>query len=203
MKETGRSTEKTEQMKKTIMKAAAKVFRRSGFQNATVALIAREAGYAASSLYHYFESKDSIYRELSQSILGTCIEIAESVKSEELSFRARVNDLTNRIYEFADQERDFFIFFLTQRMNFHWALNADLAEELIGQYRKFYSLLEVIIGEGIQEEALIRLQVSDLTAFYLGIVRSFFHEWCYQGAQNRLTAKTPIVVNLFFRGAGR
>jgi len=198
-----KSKSKADKVKKCIIKAAAKVFSRDGFQKATVERIAREAGYSASSLYHYFDSKETIYRAVNQNIGRSFVEIAEAIKSVEMPFRTRIEELTNRIFEFAENDRDYFLFFLTQRPFFEWTLDEDAGKDGFEQYRVFLTALESITSEGIREEALIRIQASDLAAFYAGIVRSFFVEWCREGAKNSLTDKTSIVVNLFFRGAER
>lgn len=198
-----KSKETGEKSREAIVNAAATVFVQHGFQKATVEQIAKEAGYSASSLYHYFDGKDAIYQAVNQNIGRTFVEIAEFVRSTEMPFRARIDELTNRIFEFAESGRDYFLFFLTQRPFFEWTLNEDAGDDGFEQYRKFLTTVEFIISQGIQREVLIRIQASDLAAFYAGIVRSFFFEWCREGAKNSLTDKTPIVVNLFFRGAGR
>lgn len=47
-----------------ILKAAAKVFSRHGFHRARMEDIAAEAGVGKGTIYEYFESKDSLFKEL-------------------------------------------------------------------------------------------------------------------------------------------
>lgn len=49
-----------------LMDAAKRVFERNGFLEARVSDIAHEAGLSHGSFYHYFESKEQIFREISE-----------------------------------------------------------------------------------------------------------------------------------------
>jgi AcrR family transcriptional regulator len=49
-----------------LMEAAKTVFERDGFLDARIVDIAETAGLAAGSFYHYFESKEQIFREVAQ-----------------------------------------------------------------------------------------------------------------------------------------
>jgi len=53
-----------EHARKDILLAAAEVFARRGYAAATLAELAEAAGFAAPSLYRYFESKEEIFRSL-------------------------------------------------------------------------------------------------------------------------------------------
>lgn len=53
-----------EQARRDILLAAAGVFARRGYSASTLSEIAQAAGFAAPSLYRYFESKEEIFRSL-------------------------------------------------------------------------------------------------------------------------------------------
>jgi AcrR family transcriptional regulator len=77
-----------------IIKTAISLFTKQGFFNTSTALIAREAGIAAGTLFTYFPSKeeliDQIYMECLNEIVGLS---DESVKSAE-SFYEKIYSLT-------------------------------------------------------------------------------------------------------------
>lgn len=60
----GRRERAREHAKRDILLAAAEVFARRGYAAATLAELAEAAGFAAPSLYRYFESKEEILRSL-------------------------------------------------------------------------------------------------------------------------------------------
>lgn len=53
-----------EQARQDILIAAARVFAQRGYAASTLAELAQAAGFAAPSLYRYFESKEEIFRSL-------------------------------------------------------------------------------------------------------------------------------------------
>lgn len=64
-----------------ILKIAAEVLYRKGFEGARLDDIAREAGIVKGSLYHYFGSKEDIYERLVENVRGR-INFEEEVKGK-------------------------------------------------------------------------------------------------------------------------
>lgn len=60
----GRRERAREHARRDILLAAAGVFARRGYAAATLAELAEAAGFAAPSLYRYFESKEEIFKNL-------------------------------------------------------------------------------------------------------------------------------------------
>ncbi|MEO9021604.1 MAG: TetR/AcrR family transcriptional regulator [Ginsengibacter sp.] len=54
--------------KKAILKSTLRIIRTNGFQGTPISLIAKDAGVAAGTIYHYFENKDAIILELYNTI---------------------------------------------------------------------------------------------------------------------------------------
>jgi AcrR family transcriptional regulator len=63
-KPSGPRSRKGEQTRARLLAAAKVVFERSGFLDARVSDIAEEAGLSHGSFYHYFESKEEVFREV-------------------------------------------------------------------------------------------------------------------------------------------
>ena len=55
-----RAGPKSEETRGRILAAAMELFRRRGFESATMRDIAQEAGVALGSAYYYFESKEAL-----------------------------------------------------------------------------------------------------------------------------------------------
>lgn len=62
----GPRSRKGVQTRARLIEAAKKVFERDGFLDARIADIAEEAGLSHGSFYHYFESKEEIFREVAE-----------------------------------------------------------------------------------------------------------------------------------------
>ena len=101
-----RRAEQAESAREAILAAAARVFLRDGFQRATMRGIAREAGYTASSLYTYFESKEQLFRSLRESLKRRGLEVFERPLPKGLNFAQRLELLQLQLTELALEMKD-------------------------------------------------------------------------------------------------
>mgnify|MGYP000076603757 CR=1 FL=1 len=68
-----------------ILEAAARVFASEGFDRASMAALAREAGISKANIYHYYDSKDALLFDLLDSHLKALRDRLVAVKLEGLS----------------------------------------------------------------------------------------------------------------------
>lgn len=64
----GPRSSKGERTRARILEAAKAVFEETGFLNARISDIAERAGLSHGSFYHYFESKEQIFREVAEAV---------------------------------------------------------------------------------------------------------------------------------------
>lgn len=88
-KETRRARE-IERTRQDIVEAAARVFAEAGYHDATMQVIAREAGFTAASLYTYFRSKDEIYAALVEEMKRALIATFDVPAPAGLTFQQRL-----------------------------------------------------------------------------------------------------------------
>jgi AcrR family transcriptional regulator len=82
-----------------ILDAALRVFGESGFARATLDDVARAAGVSKGTLYLYFDSKDSLFREMVRAkVVATLAEAEAFVRGHEGSARALLVELMHRMY---------------------------------------------------------------------------------------------------------
>lgn len=79
-----------------IVEAAARVFARAGFHEATMAAIAREAGFTAASLYTYFDGKDELYTAILDDLRGGLVRTFEAHLPTGLTFSQQLELLVER-----------------------------------------------------------------------------------------------------------
>lgn len=68
------ATGRGERTRSRLLDAARTVFESRGYHGATVADVAKTAGVAHGTFYKYFESKDDVFRELTNQVVGTMFE---------------------------------------------------------------------------------------------------------------------------------
>jgi AcrR family transcriptional regulator len=66
---------KGERTRKLLLEAATTVFEQDGFLNARIADIAERAGVSHGLFYHYFDSKEQIFRELAEELEVTLLSV--------------------------------------------------------------------------------------------------------------------------------
>src|SRR5271167_4749280 len=72
-------TKKSDETRARILEAALTLFRKRGFEEATMRGIAKEAGMALGAAYYYFDSKDALvmaFYQRAQDELGALVEDA-------------------------------------------------------------------------------------------------------------------------------
>lgn len=122
-KANGPRSRKGEKTRARLVEAAKEVFEKSGFLNARVSDIAEQAGLSHGSFYHYFDSKEEVFREVAEAVdeqlsapLGTVIldpksgatpqeRIREAVRRHMESYReeARIMGVIEQVYRYDDQ----------------------------------------------------------------------------------------------------
>jgi AcrR family transcriptional regulator len=91
-----------------ILLAAAEVFARRGYAAATLAELAAAAGFAAPSLYRYFQSKDEIFRSIVELVRHEIGATFEAPVDRAAPLAARLEALLAAQYLLVESRRDAF-----------------------------------------------------------------------------------------------
>ncbi len=109
---TARRERAREHARRDILLAAADVFARRGFAAATLAELAEAAGFAAPSLYRYFESKEEIFRSLVELVVREMDSTFEEPVDRALPLAARLEALLRAQSRLAETFRSAFVVLL-------------------------------------------------------------------------------------------
>lgn len=85
----------SKERKKQILDAATNVFARSGFHQARMDDIAKEAGLSKGALYWYFKNKGDIITAILESVFEREISKIEQMRDEDLSPREKIQTYIN------------------------------------------------------------------------------------------------------------
>src|SRR3712207_4453559 len=97
--------------REAILRAATKVFARSGYFNSKVADVARVAGVADGTVYLYFKSKEEILRSLFDRGVGEAIREARARLSELADPREKLREIARLHLESLGRDRDLAVVF--------------------------------------------------------------------------------------------
>ena len=86
-----------------LLKIAARLFAERGFRNTTVRDIADAAGILSGSLYHHFDSKESMVDEILQTFQSQLFAAYEDVLASTLSARQKIEAAVRLSFEAIDE----------------------------------------------------------------------------------------------------
>jgi AcrR family transcriptional regulator len=202
--ETGARRERERLLRRqAILSAAERVFALHGFEAATIEQIAREAEYAAGTIYLYFKDKQALYAALIAGKLSAMVDLVETIVRASAPADP-VGALRNAIrtqFEFHDQNRGFFEVLLRHHPGPPPAGREDW-ESIERTLRRHHAILVDLIVQ-CQRRKLIRAGESlDYAVALLGMVIHLTHEAMKAGGRP-LLGKADFVFDLFMTGARR
>ena len=89
-----------------LLAIAAGLFAERGFKNTTVRDIADAAGILSGSLYHHFDSKESMVDEILSSFQTELFKTYDAIIGSDLDVRAKVEKVVQASFEAIDQHHD-------------------------------------------------------------------------------------------------
>lgn len=201
-----RRSRKTQEKRRTILVAAAKVFKEKGYFEASLADIGREAGTFAGSLYYHFDSKNAIADEvLTYGTTG----ITELVKSsinlpEGTSYRERLRQALTCHFTQMMLKDDFIVAY--------WKLieqvPTDIRERHLHKAHQYAELWEELVRGAIAANeirpnvnpAIFRMLIVGGTIWGMD-----WFQWGlnWQKSQNHLTPReiSDEIISIVFDGA--
>ena len=101
------NAERAEGRRRDILLAAARVFARDGYANATLDDVAAQMGVTKGVIYYYFRSKEDIFTEIRATAVREAIERLEAIIARgdppEVTLRAAIRDLVSHIFDDLDR----------------------------------------------------------------------------------------------------
>jgi TetR/AcrR family transcriptional regulator, multidrug resistance operon repressor len=134
--------------KRAIFESTLKLVRENGFHGTPMSMVAKHAGVAAGTIYHYFGSKDQLIEELFTYVQQQVIAVIKKENCETISFKACFFNLWFGLYSFYRENPDVLKFF-EQFVNspYNTARPSQEQDEL-------HELLSTFFERGIREEQL-------------------------------------------------
>jgi len=137
--------------KKAIFESTLELVRENGFHGTPMSMVAKHAGVAAGTIYHYFESKDKLICELFTYAQAQVIQVIEKENCETIPFKACFFNLWFGLYTFYKENPNVLKFFEQYVNSPYNAATPSLDND------KFHLLLFSFFERGIKEDHLKKL----------------------------------------------
>lgn len=130
--------------KKAIFESTLELVKENGFHGTPMSLVAKKAGVAAGTIYHYFESKEHLICQLSGYVREQMMAVVQREDCKTIPFQVCFFNLWHGLYNFYRNNPTIFRF-LEQFVNSPYNTNSDLGAD------EFHKLLFAFFERGIAE----------------------------------------------------
>lgn len=180
-----------------ILRAAAKVFARSGYFNAKVSEVAKTAGVADGTVYLYFKNKDDLLTSIFNWAMEEFIASARKEMAEAADPREKLRRFALLHFTLFERERDIAIVFQIELRH-----STKFMEQFSTTYlAEYLEILREIIEEG-QLTGVFRKQLNSkvVAKFLFGVMDEMATNWVLSHKNHSLTAMVEPVLDIFFNG---
>lgn len=180
-----------------ILRAAAKVFARSGYFNAKVSEVAKTAGVADGTVYLYFKNKDDLLTSIFNWAMEEFIASARKEMAEAADPREKLRRFALLHFTLFERERDIAIVFQIELRH-----STKFMEQFSTTYlAEYLEILRDIIEEG-QLTGVFRKQLNSkvVAKFLFGVMDEMATNWVLSHKNHSLTAMVEPVLDIFFNG---
>ncbi|QQS50725.1 MAG: TetR/AcrR family transcriptional regulator [Bacteroidota bacterium] len=156
-----------------IIKTALHLFIKLGFQNTPTALIAKEAGVANGTLFHYFKNKDILINSVFLSCKDSMVITLKSNISAEMNIPAVARILFTNAINWCMTNSEMFLFF--QTYNNSPFITKGTKDDYIEKFHFIVQLIEVGKREGYLKNISTDLLYSTINGLMFQMM-NFFYE---------------------------
>ena len=195
----GRASVRTKR-RADFLNAAAQVFGKKGYHNATMAEIADASEHGTGTIYLYFENKEALYATLlEEKTLELTAVVKRHVGRDSEPWEAIHNALRAQL-GFYDRNRTFFRSFAQARLEMKATVKPERWERVTRAYERFIQHLAKLIKAG-QREKIIRPGDNRRLAIVLaGMVNQLTRDALRHQTSKPLVAQAEFIIDLFGRG---
>lgn len=149
-----------------IYEAALRLFNEYGFDKTPTSLIAKEAGVAIGTLFHYFPTKEelinSLYLRCKDSMITKALYGAEDQKT----YRGQMMTISRNILHWGVECSEEYLFFQ------QFSNSANIFDSTKKQGREKFDILYNFIKRGIDTEIIKNVDIELLSISVMGIINS-------------------------------
>ena len=180
--------------REAMVRAAAHLFARRGFQGASVADLAEACQTSKSLVYHYFPSKEDILYEVMAAHLEALVDAADDVMRTG-DARERLHALALAFMRLYEGAQDSHKVLLNELDN----LPPARRDEVVRKQRRIIAVVESLLQE-IRPDAAPR--ALPLTMLFFGMI-NWTHTWFRSGGAMSAEALADMAVDVMLNGLER
>ena len=179
------------------MRAATKVFARSGYFNSKVADVAREAGVADGTVYLYFKSKEEILRSIFERNTGEAVRAGREELAKIEDPREKLRRIARHHLERLGADRDLAVVFQVELRG----TTKFMEEFSAAGLAEYLGLIREVFEQGQRDGVFRRDLNAKLVAKVLfGALDEMATNWILSKRRYKLAPLADEVLEIFFDG---
>ena len=192
-----------ERYRNEILEAAEKVFAKSGFTNARMEDIAKEAQFAPASLYSYFKSKEELFAEVIQSRSNELLTALTQAEGLDADFPQNIHCLVDRIINFSNSYKEFLKMIILLELSGEPS-NREYVQQSLTLTNEVVGIIEKALQKGVNK-GLVKFTDANRMAFALyGIfsmmIFRYFSTDNGEDTDQPFSYNTEFIMELFLKG---
>lgn len=191
----GKRARKTQDKRERILQAALKVISEKGYQAATMEMIAERADVSKGLVYRYYESKETLVRELVNSMFDRLAERINDAVHQDLDALDIIQIHVRNYLEFIERNKDFY----TMILNARDIMGPTARAEYYTRVLEHAPVMKHKIIEAAQQGKI--KFTSFFTVYYgvMGFLDGVIHKWLRSNCSYSLVNELPVILeNLFY-----
>ena len=148
--------------RKVILESTLELVKVHGFQGFPISEVAKKGGVAVGTIYHYFEGKDELIRELYFYVIDLIHQTASENDDSRKSFKERYDKLWSSLFNLYSEKPSILRFFELYNNSSYYNPDANIEDN------KFYRWLFQLFEEGLASGVLRPISKELLSIIVLG-----------------------------------
>ncbi|MGB9597682.1 MAG: TetR/AcrR family transcriptional regulator [Candidatus Poribacteria bacterium] len=191
------SRKKDNEKRKRILESAIKVFAKTGYSDARIQDVAKEAGVSHGTVYIYFENKDALFMSIFQEILGELIRYISSEIQKEKNAEDKLRRIISMQLDIIEENPDLTKLILIEFPRSGNFLNDSNTDAL----SRYIDLISDVLKQGINEGIFSMGMRTEITAtmIYAGI-QGIATRWILDGMDYSLKTIEKSIADILLNG---
>jgi len=185
-----------------ILQASTKVFVKKGFFLTQMEDIAREAGIAKGTIYLYFKSKEELFCSFFENIFEQSLLDIEKIKNISCNAIEKIKMVIKNQLEFCQKNIDLFIMMDREFHHMEKTLKMAHAQKIMKKYEKIIYSLSEIIGQGIKEKLIKKIDPVLISFILIDMVKSTVLKNVKFKSREKLVDQMQTILEIFLNGVG-
>ncbi len=183
--------------RKSILRAALKIFSKNGFYKSKMEVIAKEAGIGKGTLYEYFNSKKHLFQESIKESMLIYKEDAKRAFLTDGKIEEKLEAFFNFHGEFLSKHKDIFYSFMTQSNSMSEEMEKWMIEVKIETIEVILNSIQQSIDSGEFREDL---DVELATFMIIGTVTQYYGKKMMYDNTDYRKIDTKLIIDTLSKG---